>query len=99
MEKNKVMVKRLKIKKLTIIWVFRHKWDKRSKDFDDRTFKKKASLGIFYRKSLIVGKRNFDTPKKWKNNLVPSYMFGLDLLVIKTWIDIDFGGMHLNIED
>ena len=92
------MVKTLKINKLNITWVFRHKWDKRSKAIEDRMFKGKVSLGLFFKKSLIVGKKNFETPNKWKSNLVPNYMFGLDLLVLKTWIDVDFGGMHLDIE-
>jgi hypothetical protein len=87
------MVKSFSLYNINISLVFRHKWDKRSKDLDDRTFKGKWNLGLFFRRSKIVGKKDFSNPKKWSSNLVNDYMIGFNLLVISGWIEFNKGGM------
>ena len=87
------MIKSIKIGKLNANLVFRHKWEAESKKrilVPFRTY----DLGIWFKKSKMVGKINFNDPKKWGSNLVGDYMFGINLLVVKIWISMDYNGMH-----
>jgi hypothetical protein len=47
----------------------------------------------------MVGRNDFTNPKRWEDNLVNSYMLGIDLLIIKSWIEWDINGMHLEMKD
>lgn len=92
------MVRSLQISKLHVRFVFRHKWDEESRSGVYSTMFRGYEIGIWYRRNKIVGRKNFKDPKKWGNNLVYSYMMGVDLIICKTWIEFDFGGMHLKIK-
>ena len=87
------MIKHFEIKNFSITFVFRHKWDKVNKDYgyDFNTYE----LGLFCRRDFCVGKREFSKVQKWGKNLVPNYMIGLKLLVVKCWISFACGAMYL----
>jgi hypothetical protein len=53
------------------------------------------SLGAWFKRSMIVGKKDFSNPKKWGDGMVSSYTIGINLLICKFWISWDFGGMHI----
>jgi hypothetical protein len=90
------MIKTLKILKINLSFVFRHKWDKKSKERMDMTFRD-YRIGFWFRKRQIVGSNNFKNVNKWSSNLVNSYTVGADLFIAKFWISFDFNGMHLNV--
>lgn len=94
------MAKRFKIGGLNISLVFRHRFEKdeRGKKNWDRTFTR-WELGLWFRKTKMVGVKDFTQPKKWGDNLVGSYMLGLDMLIFKTWVSWDYKGMHLEMEE
>ena len=46
-------------------------------------------LGIFYKQSKIVGKKNFNFSKDWNNNLIIDYTIGIDLIVYQIWISFN----------
>lgn len=78
---------RLKLGSLKIKFVFRHRFEK-YRTLSDRSEWRNWELGVWFRKSRLVG-----TMKKGKgafgsDNLVPEYMLGLNLLVIKLWVTV-----------
>ena len=86
------MVGKIKIGNLTLISVFKHRFEKKKtlrSDFRD------WSLGLWFERSMIVGKKDFSNTKKWVDGMVNSYTIGMDLLICKFWISWDFGGMDL----
>jgi hypothetical protein len=86
------MIKKIKAGDFTMISVFKHRFEKKNymrSDFRD------WSLGVWFKRSMIVGKKSFSDPKKWKDGMAHSYTVGMNLLVCKFWISWDFGGMHL----
>lgn len=90
----------INIKTHQFTFVFRHRFEK----YDDKIDQLKSNmdwrgweLGIWFRRTKIVGKKNFSKPKEWGNNLVPSYMFGIKLLICKAWIEYNKGGMSIKI--
>jgi hypothetical protein len=86
------MVKRIKIGKLNINIIFRHKWDEKSKESftDFRNYE----IGLWYRKSKMVSTIDFQDPKKWGHRVVGNHMIGINLLVCKSWITIDYNGKY-----
>jgi hypothetical protein len=93
------MQKRFKIGKCNILLVFRHRLEKgeRKKKRWDSVFKGEWRLGIWLKRNKMVGMKDFTNPKKWGDNLVNSYMLGIDLLIIKAWVSWDINGMHLEM--
>jgi hypothetical protein len=92
------MVKHFTLGKTNITLVFRHRWDNPKQRSWNRPFPK-WELGVWFKKNIIVGSRNFSDSKQWKNNMVNSYMLGVEFLLGRVWIEVDRGGMHLDIED
>lgn len=90
------MVKRINILGLNVVFVFRHKWDRGTKKNKINSEFKDYRIGFWFRKSKIVGRKHFSNPKKWKNNSVNSFMLGINLLICKVWVELDFNGKHLN---
>ncbi len=86
------MVKRLKIGKIKFTFVFRHKWDDKNRTTYNSEFGD-YRIGIWFRKSRIVGSKNFNKPKEWGNNLVNDYMIGINLIICKMWVSFNYGGM------
>lgn len=89
----------MKIGNITINCVFKYRFKKRKIGgqywlFRDSHFRD-WKIGLWYRSDLIVGRKDFNKPRTWSNNMVRNYMLGYDLLIICGWIEFDFGGMHL----
>ncbi len=84
------MIGKLKIGKIKFTFVFRHKWDiKYNSEFRD------YRIGLWFKRTRIVGSKNFNKPKEWGNNLVNDYMIGLNLIICKMWVSFNQGGMSL----
>lgn len=89
------MVGKLKIGALNIRCVLRHRFEKRRReDYLRWNEFRDWRLGIWFRKRKAVGKKGFKNPEKWSDNLANCYTFGIDLLVIKFWLDWDIGVQH-----
>ena len=87
------MVGKIKIGDFTLVSVFKHRFEK-EKNYLRPEFRG-WTLGVWFEKSMIVGKKRFSDPQRWKEGLTHSYTVGVNLLVCKFWIAWDFGGMHL----
>lgn len=87
------MISKMKFGKLNINFIFRHRWDEKIKlnGAWDGTFKK-YELGIWFRRSDIVSSRNFGASNEWYKYLVGNYMFGINLLVCKFWVELNYDG-------
>ena len=87
----------IKIKGITLTGVFRHRYEKRTDS--ERIFHavdwRRWELGFWVRRNQMVGKKDFSDPKEWKNNMVYSYMVGIEFLWFRAWIAFDKNGMHL----
>lgn len=90
------MIKRIKIGRLNICLVLRHRFEKQRRF--SRTFTR-WEIGVWCKKDRMVGVSRFSDPTEWKNNLVNSYMLGIELLLFRAWINWDFGGAHIEIDN
>jgi hypothetical protein len=87
------MIKKIKIGHLVIKGVFRHQWEKTESRIINRTEWRNKELGIFYRKVMCVGiEKKFN-----KSNLRPSYMFGINLIWCRMWIELNFKILELEL--
>ena len=92
------MVGKINIGKLHIQGVLRHRYEKRRKeDYLRWNEFRDWRLGIWFKKQKSVGEKNFNKPSSWKDNLANSYKVGIELFVIKAWIEIDYGVKHFEI--
>jgi hypothetical protein len=89
------MTKDFKIGKLNILFVFKHKWEKEQQKIYSE-FNTKL-LGLFWRKYMVVGGSKTGKAMFDSDNLVPSYMFGVNLIVCKFWFNIDFNSLNIKI--
>lgn len=82
-------------------FVFRHRYEKNNKKqlLYKMTMWREWKIGLFFKYSKIVGKRKFNQPNEWSNNLVKEYMVGIDLLICKAWFSVSKGVMKLNINE
>lgn len=88
------MVGKLKLGKINLTFVFRHRWDDNDKikynpEFSD------YRIGFWFKIKKIVGSKNFNDPNKWKDNYVNDYMIGINLIICKMWVSFNRGGMSL----
>jgi hypothetical protein len=90
------MIKKIKIGKLRISFVLRHKWEKTKSRIDSFRWRGKE-IGIFYRKNMCVGNKLKGRAMFSDENMVPSYQFGIVLVWVKCWIDIDWGVLDVPI--
>jgi len=74
------MIKQIKIGRCNISLVLLHRFEKQKRF--DRTFTR-WEVGLWFKKNKIVGRNNFTKPKEWGNNLVNSYMLGIELLLFR----------------
>lgn len=97
------IVKHLVIGRTRFTFVIRHRWekfeDKTEKIMNDISMWRKWELGFWFKRSQIVGSKNFKNPNEWKNNLVYEYMFGINLVITKLWFTFVRNGMHININE
>lgn len=89
------MTKELNISKLNIIFVFKHKWEKEQQRIYSEFNTKQ--LGLFWRKDMVVGRRKKGKAMFDSDNLVPSYMFGINLIVCKFWLNLDINSLNIKI--
>lgn len=90
------MFKHLKMKRINIQFVFRHKFEKETEDnLIDKVLWREYRLGLWFKRDKMVGEKDFKNPAKWNINLVNSYMFGVDLIWCKMWVEVNRGGMIL----
>ncbi|MFN5023766.1 MAG: hypothetical protein ACK5EG_06935 [Chitinophagaceae bacterium] len=89
------MTKELNIGKLNIIFVFKHKWEKEQQRIYSEFNTKQ--LGLFWRKDMVVGRRKKGKAMFDSDNLVPSYMFGINLIVCKFWLNLDINSLNIKI--
>lgn len=89
------MVKKARIGNLNVSFTFAYRYSK-GRERTKWTIFREWKLGLRFRKDKIVGQKGFSTPSKWKNNLVPNYTFGVDLLIFSIWIDINVGGKRFS---
>jgi len=94
-------IKRFKIGRTKIVLVGKYRYGKKEKQDHLSKFTEwsKWNLGIWFRRNKIVGAKNFKDPNKWGQNLVNDYMLGIDLLIVKGWINWNRGGMSLKVEN
>jgi hypothetical protein len=89
------MIKNFNIGKLNLTFVFRHRWEKEQR-FLSTMFNTKE-LGLFWRKDMSVGRRKKGKAMFDSDNLVPSYMIGVNLIVCKFWFTFDINVLHINL--
>jgi hypothetical protein len=82
-------VGKVNIGKTEFTFVFRHRFEWPKDDFEWN----KWSLGVWFRKTKTIGRRNFYKPSLWKVNLVNHYMCGIDLIICRMWFTITRNGM------
>jgi hypothetical protein len=89
------MTKEFNIGKLNIIFVFKHKWEKEQQRIYSEFNTKQ--LGLFWRKDMVVGRRKKGKAMFDSDNLVPSYLFGINLIVCKFWLNLDINSLNIKI--
>lgn len=89
------MTKEFNIGKLNIIFVFKHKWEKEQQRIYSEFNTKE--LGLFWRKDMVVGRRKKGKAMFDSDNLVPSYLFGINLIVCKFWLNLDINSLNIKI--
>ena len=47
------------------------------------------------RHNKMVGRKDFNRPNKWSKNLVNSYMLGINFIICKAWIEVNYNGMEI----
>ena len=92
---------RIRIGRLKITFVWKYRYAKKTKEslLDDHVTWNSWKIGLWFKKHRAVGSKDFKTPKKWKNNLVNSYMLGFDFLIFQGWVNWSKGAMELEIKD
>jgi hypothetical protein len=88
------MVGSIKIGNLNIRGTLRHRFEKEDHPLDNYAMWSKWDIGLWARRSKAVGKKNFKNPNEWRDHLRSVYTVGINLLIVKMWIDIDRGVMH-----
>lgn len=89
------MIKDLNIGKLNLTFVFRHRWEKDQRFLSNQF--RTNELGLFWRKDMVVGRRKKGKAMFDSDNMVPSYMFGVNLIICKFWFNIGFNSLDIKI--
>jgi hypothetical protein len=91
------------IGKFRIAFVFHYRFEKQEDEAQEYIFRlthfRDWRISIWFKRSKIVGMKNFRNPKEWNKHLVGNYMIGVDLLIITFWVSFDYGGMYMNIDE
>lgn len=91
------MIKKTNIFGYRINFVFRHKYEKKM-DLLDKMEWRDYRLGTWFKKYIAVGKPKDGPAVIGKNGTTTKcYMFGVDLLICKFWIDISHRPLILEI--
>ena len=89
------MVKKITLGTCHLTLVFRHRWEKEKYSY--RTFRR-WELGLWFKKTKMVGIHNVQHPATWSQHLVNSYMLGVEFLIGRAWVSWDWGGMHFEVK-
>ena len=81
--------RKFNIKIFRFFFVFRYKGDERCRPFD--TMFNKISVGVWVKKSNAVGNPNLIGKLIGDKTHVPTFLIGIDFLITKMWVDINFG--------
>lgn len=94
------MIRKTKIGAFRATWVLRHRWEPGAKDgvlsdnYEAHKLRTTLRLGIWAKRSKVVGAAKRGKDRKMvasetfnKNNMVYSYMIGLELIVCRVWVD------------
>jgi len=94
-------ITRFRILKTKIVLVGKFKYSKKEKEdmLSKHTTWNEYNLGIWFKKNRIVGAKNVNKPSKWGNNLVNDYMVGINLFIVKGWINWNTGGASMNSDN
>ena len=87
----------MKIGKCNIRAFFIYQWQKTERSWTQRYVLEQKRLGIWLRIDKAVSSKGFSDPSAWSKNLVNSYKFGIDLIVAKFWVTVDFGVKYLSV--
>jgi hypothetical protein len=101
MPKGKGIIRKIKLGSFKANFVIRHRWEYDSKctlrNYEANDIRKNLQLGIWLKRSKIVGKvrlgdnRQETINKTFKEgNLINNYMLGLNLIVLKCWLEFNF---------
>jgi hypothetical protein len=91
------MIAKLKMGRLNLRFVFNHQWE--DDGLMSRLNFKPKRLGLWWRRELAVGVRKAGRAAFDRDNLVPSYQVGLDLIVCRVWLSWDLGVKHFKLEE
>ena len=89
-------VGKLKIGKLNISFVFRHRFEKPDDIFENfrhNTEFREWELGFWFRKRKMLGVKGFTKPN---HHLVNSYIVGINLLICKAWVEWNINGLEID---
>lgn len=92
------MIKKVYTKWFVLRFVFRHRWESRSEAWEALRMGGNYELGIWLRTYRAVG--NARGPLSFvfsDKNSVRGYMFGVNLIVCKFWIDISGPVLELKV--
>jgi hypothetical protein len=93
------MTKEIRFLNIRALFVLRHRWEKDRDitNYEVWNMRRRYKLGLWFKKSRVVGpvrkgKNTKETAKNTFNesNLVNSYMIGLELIVCKMWMTLQF---------
>lgn len=90
------MIKKLNFKRYNISFIFRHRFERLSR-LDKLSLFTKWNIGVWFKKTKIVGTKNFNKPNEWNKHLVNDYLIGIEILFFKAWIEFNRGGMDVEI--
>jgi hypothetical protein len=91
----------LTIFKYDFTFVFRHRFEKVKDEnnvWDTLIEWREWELGFWFKRNKVVGRKTFNKPETWGDNLVNEYMFGINLLWCKAWFTVCKGAMNLDID-
>lgn len=84
------MIARKQLGKLGVSIVLRYYGDEKSRLLRRANWNQKK-LGIFWSKSLAVGSKIKGRDMFRTKNLVPCYLFGLNLIWAEIWVELEWG--------
>lgn len=96
-EYNNYMIAKLKMGRLNLHLVLRHRWE--AGDFMSRLDFKTRRLGLWWRRELAIGVHKPGRAAFDRDNLVSSWSLGLDLVWVRCWIGWDLGARHFNTNE
>jgi hypothetical protein len=92
------MIKKVYTKWFVLRFVFRHRWESRSEAWEALRMRSNYELGIWLKTYRAVGKARGPIAFVFSDkNSVRGYMFGVNLIVCKFWIDISGPVLELKV--